>query len=222
MPKIYCLLAKHLMSHWTHLNTALLCLQQQQKQLCCSDLTSLSDQNWLPNFFGELINPADSCTLTSSHFRSAWRLSNLCRRIWKTVAWCYNSNHTSFCVLELKHPREITMTQTLLWVMGGLWRIMYYILLIYYTALSCKRFCQKVSHRMTKWGWHVQWPGQPEWTPFCRTVPSCVCCTIKAGLNEAGKQLMEVNDENTQSSCIINQHAVEHANDCYHLCSRSK
>lgn len=37
------------------------------------------------------------------------------------------------------------------------------------------------------------------------------------------KQLMKINDENTQSTCIINQHAVKHANDCgYRLCSGSE
>lgn len=47
--------------------------------------------------------------------------------------------------------------------------------------------------------------------------------TINAGRNEAGKQLMEVNDENTQSSCIINQHAVKHVNDCgYFLSGRTQ
>lgn len=33
-----------------------------------------------------------------------------------------------------------------------------------------------------------------------RMLSSYNCCTINAGFNEAGKQLMEVNDENTQSS----------------------
>ena len=32
-----------------------------------------------------------------------------------------------------------------------------------------------------------------------RMLSSYNCCTINAGFNEAGKQLMEVNDENTQS-----------------------
>lgn len=31
-----------------------------------------------------------------------------------------------------------------------------------------------------------------------KILSSCNCCTINAGFNEAGKQLMEVNDENTQ------------------------
>lgn len=58
-------------------------------------------------------------------------------------------------------------------------------------------------------------------TPYSRILLSYNCCTINAGFNEAGKQLMEVNDENTQSSCIINQHAVKHVNDrVYYPCSQ--